>query len=301
MKFFTKEVKIALAAILGIVVLFYGLQFLKGLTIFSNDDSYYVTFSDVSGLSSSSPVYANGYKVGVVKNIVYDYNPGGKIVAEMALDNDMRVPVGSRAEIASDLLGNIKVNLVLGQDPLHMLAIGDTIPGAEEQGMMSKFAAMMPAIESIIPKLDSIMTSLNILLADPALRNTLHHVEGMTGNLNATSQNLKALSVSLNHDVPSMMSKANGVLDNTQQLTQNLSSVDVATMVASVNKTLENVEEMTKKLNSNEGTLGLLMRDATLYNNLSSTAASADSLLIDFKAHPKRYVHFSVFGRKDKK
>jgi phospholipid/cholesterol/gamma-HCH transport system substrate-binding protein len=122
----------------------------------------------------------------------------------------------------------------------------------------------------------------------------------MTGNLNATSQELRALSASLNRDVPGMMTKANGVLDNTQQLTQNLSQIDVAAMTASVNKTLENVEQMTKKLNSNEGTLGLLMRDATLYNNLSSTAASADSLLIDLKAHPKRYVHFSVFGKSDK-
>ena len=297
---FTKEIKIALTAIVGIVVLFYGLQFLKGLTVFSNDDSYYVTFSDVSGLSSSSPVYANGYKVGVVKDIIYDYSPQGKIVAVMGLDKDMRVPVGSRAEISSDLLGNIKVNLVLGKDPLNMLASGDTIPGSEEQGMMSKVAAIMPAIEAIVPKLDSIMTSLNILLADPALRNTLHNVEGMTGNLNATSQELRALSHSLNRDVPNMMTKANGVLDNTQQLTQNLSAIDVAAMTASVNKTLENVEQMTRKLNSNEGTLGLLMHDASLYNNLTSTAASADSLLIDLKAHPKRYVHFSVFGQRDK-
>ena len=300
MKFFTKEVKIALTAILGIVVLFYGLQFLKGLTIFSNDDSYYVTFTDVSGLSSSSPVYANGYKVGVVKDIIYDYSPQGKIVAVMGLDKNMRVPRGTRAEIASDLLGNIKVNLVLGAGPLNTVAAGDTIHGGAEIGMMSKLGEMMPAIEAIVPKLDSIMTSLNILLADPALRNTLHNVEGMTGNLNATSQNLRTLSASLNRDVPGMMTKANGVLDNTQQLTQNLSQVDVAAMTASVNKTLENVEQMTKKLNSNEGTLGLLMRDATLYNNLSSTAASADSLLIDLKAHPKRYVHFSVFGKKDK-
>ena len=300
MKFFTKEVKIALTAIVAIVVLFYGLQFLKGLTVFSNDDSYYVTFTDVSGLSASSPVYANGYKVGVVKDIVYDYSPEGKIVAVMGLDKDMRVPQGTRAEIASDLLGNIKVNLVLGKDPLHMLASGDTISGGAEEGMMSKIGAMMPAIEAIIPKLDSIMTSLNILLADPALRNTLHNVEGMTGNLNATSQNLRALSASLNRDVPGMMTKANGVLDNTQQLTQNLSQVDVVALTESVNTTLENVEQMTRKLNSNEGTLGLLMRDATLYNNLSSTAASADSLLIDLKAHPKRYVHFSVFGKSDK-
>ena len=95
-----------------------------------------------------------------------------------------------------------------------------------------------------------------------------------------------------------MMGKANNVLDNTQQLTANLSQIDVAQMAASVNQTLANVQQMTQKLNSNEGTLGLLMRDATLYNHLSAAAADADSLLIDLKQHPGRYVHFSVFGRK---
>ena len=300
MKFFTKEVKIALTAIVGIVVLFYGLQFLKGLNVFSTDITYYVAFDDVSGLSPSSPVYANGYRVGVVKSLNYDYNPQGKIVAELDLNKNMRVPRGSHAELASDLLGNIKINLVLSDDPINMIGHGDTIPGEMEMGMMTKVSKMLPAIEHMMPKLDSIITSLNTLLADPALRNTLHNVEGMTGNLNATSAELKSLSASLNREVPDMMNKANGVLDNTQQLTGNLAAIDVEGMAAKVNQTLANVEQMTQKLNSNEGTLGLLMRDATLYNNLSSTAASADSLLIDFKAHPKRYVHFSVFGKKDK-
>ncbi len=300
MKFFTKEVKIALTAIVGIVVLFYGLQFLKGLNVFSTDITYYVAFDDVSGLSPSSPVYANGYRVGVVKSLNYDYNPQGKIVAELDLNKNMRVPRGSHAELASDLLGNIKINLVLSEDPINMIGHGDTIPGEMEMGMMTKVSKMLPAIEHMMPKLDSIITSLNTLLADPALRNTLHNVEGMTGNLNATSAELKSLSASLNREVPGMMNKANGVLDNTQQLTGNLATIDVEGMAAKVNQTLANVEQMTQKLNSNEGTLGLLMRDATLYNNLSSTAASADSLLIDFKAHPKRYVHFSVFGKKDK-
>ena len=96
------------------------------------------------------------------------------------------------------------------------------------------------------------------------------------------------------------MQKANGVLDNTQQFTGQLAAIDVAAMTASVNQTLANVSEMTRRLNSNEGSLGLLMRDASLYNHLNATVVSADSLLTDLKAHPKRYVHFSIFGRKDK-
>lgn len=300
MNCFTKEVKIALVSILGIVVLFFGMQYLKGLSIFTNDNSYYVAFSDATGLSESAPVYANGYRVGVVKALNYNYDPHGKIMAEVGLDKAMRVPSGSRAELASDLLGNIRINLVLSDDPLHMLAVGDTLLGGAETGIMSKIGDMMPAIESIVPKLDSIMGSLNMLLADPALQHVLHNVEGMTANLDATSRDLRALSSSLNRDVPGLLKKADGVMDNTQQLTANLSAVDVAQMMAKVDQTLKNVEDMTNKLNSNEGTLGLLMRDRQLYNNLTSTAADADSLLIDFKAHPKRYIHFSVFGKKDK-
>ena len=299
MKFFTKEVKIALTAIVGIVVLFYGLQFLKGLNVFSSNASYYAAFDDVSGLSASSPVYANGYRVGVVKSLNYDYNPQGKIVAELDLNKNMRLPRGSHAELASDLLGNIKINLILGEDPVNYISLGDTISGDQEKGVMSKVGDMIPLIENMLPKLDSIMSSLNTLLADPALRNTLHNVEGMTGNLNATSAELKTLSASLNKEVPALMTKTSGVLDNTQQLTGNLAAIDIAGMTAKVNETLANVQQMTDKLNSNEGTLGLLMRDPTLYQNLTSTVASADSLLTDLKAHPKRYVHFSVFGRKN--
>ena len=281
---FTKEIKIALVAIVGIVVLYFGMQFLKGLSIFSNENSLYVAFSDATGLSESAPVYANGYRVGVVKALNYNYDPQGKI----------------KAELASDLLGNIKINLVLADDPLNMLVSGDTIPGGAEMGMMSRIGSMMPAVEAILPKLDSIMTSLNILLADPALRNTLHNVEGMTANLDATSRELHTLSASLNKEGPGMMQKTNGVLENTQQFTANLSQVDIAQMMAKVDQTLKNVQEMTDKLNSNEGTLGLLMRDKTLYQNLTTTVADADSLMVDLKAHPKRYVHFSVFGKKDK-
>ena len=300
MKFFTKEVQIALVAIVGIVVLFFGMQFLKGLSAFSSADKYYVKFGDVSGLTASCPVYANGYKVGVVEQIQYDYEQPDQIVAVVGLANQFRVPKDTKAEIASDLLGNVKLELRLGKLNEGMLNPGDTIGGGIEQGVMARAADMVPQIQAMLPKLDSILASVNALLQDPTLSHSLHNIEDITANLTTTTAQLHRLSVTLNHSVPGMMAKADGVLDNTQTLTRNLSDLDFAATLAGVNATLDNVQQMTAKLNSNDGTLGLLMRDQELYRNLTSTMAHADSLMIDLKSHPKRYVHFSIFGKKDR-
>lgn len=300
MKYFTKEVQIALVAIAGVVVLFFGLQFLKGLTMFSDEDTYFVTFDDISGLSTSSPVYADGYKVGVVKEIVYNYGNGTDIVAVLGVNKNMRLPKGSTAEIESDMLGNIKVNMMLANNPVERIQPGDTIRGGKQLGMLAKAADMIPAIEKMLPKLDSIMTSLNILLADPALRNSLHNVDRITGNLAVTTAQLNTMMAGVNKRLPDMMAKADRVLDNTETLTKNLSDADVQLTMQKVNATLDNVQQMTDKLNSDDSSLGLLMRTPDLYNNLNSTIMHADSLMIDLKNHPKRYVHFSIFGRKDK-
>lgn len=300
MKYFTKEVQIALVAVAGIAVLFFGLQFLKGLSIFSSSNNYYVVFDDVSGLSSSSPVYANGYKVGVVTDVTYNYATNKGVVATVSLDKQLNLAKKSRAEISTDMMGNTKVNIILGDGALGMAAPGDTISGGAEQGALGMAADMVPDIQKMLPKLDSILARINILLADKSLDASLHNVEDITANLTVTTAQLNMLMASLNQRMPTMMDKADGVLDNADKLTEKLAAIDYAATLAKVDATLNNVEEMTAKLNSKEGTLGLLMRDPSLYNNLNSTMKSADSLLIDLKAHPKRYVHFSIFGKKDK-
>lgn len=300
MKFFNKEVQIALVAIAGIVVLFFGLQFLKGLSLYSNEDTYYVAFDDISGLSASSPVYAAGYKVGVVKDIIYNYNKTGEIIAVVGLDKNLRLPKGSTAEIESDMLGNIKVNLMLTGHPLEHLVVGDTIIGNKDAGMLGRASAMIPTVEKMLPKLDSIMAGLNMLLYDKALLNSIHNVDQITSELMVTTRETNRLMAGLNRNVPGMMEKANKVLDNTDKLTAQLTAVDVASTMAKVDATLANVHDLTEKMNSDEGTFGLLMRDPELYNNLTATMRDADSLMIDLKQHPKRYVHFSIFGRKDK-
>jgi len=295
-----KEIKIALVAVLGIVILFIGLNFLKGLNIFSNDESYKMSFKDISGLSASSPIYADGYKVGTVKSINYDYNHEKDIIVDIGIDPDLRIPKGSSAEIVSDLMGNVQVNLLLANNVRERVNPGEIIEGSINNGSMGELKAMIPTIEKMLPKLDSILLSLNTVLSDPAIAKTLHNVENISGNLTTTSRQLNTLMASLNKEVPGMIKRANGVLENTQELTANLKSVDVNATMEKVNATLDNVHQLTSQLNSNEGTLGLLMRDPSLYNNLNTTMSDADSLLVNLKAHPKRYVHFSIFGRKDK-
>lgn len=300
MKFFTKEVKIALVAIAGVVLLFFGMNFLKGLNLFSSTNDYYIEFDDVSGLSSSSPIYAGGFKVGTVKDVEYDYSGAKPTRVVAALSKQMSVPVGSTAKIVSDMLGNVQICLVVGNDRQHMLQPGDVIKGNMDTGTLDKVSAMLPAVEKMLPKLDSIMASLNMLLADPAIAQSLHNIQTVTSDLTVSTKQLNTLMAGLNGNMPKIMNKANSVLDNTQTITGKLAAVDVQATMQQVNQTLANVEAVTAKLNSNEGSLGLLMNDASLYQNLNSTMAHADSLVINLREHPKRYVHFSLFGKKDK-
>lgn len=296
----TKEIKIALVAIVGILVMYFGINFLKGMNLFSTNNTYFITFDDIQGLGASTPIYADGYKVGTVDGLEYDYKENGPIKVKVDINKDLRIPQGSKAEIVKDLMGNLQVNLLLANNPRERVEPGGVIPGAVNGGMMDKAANLIPVVEKMLPKLDSILTSVNALLADPALAASLHNVETITSNLTVSTRELNTLMAGLNKQVPGMIGKANGVLDNTNRLTANLASLDVQGTLNKVNQTLESAHQFTEKLNSNQGSLGLLMNDTKLYDNLTSTMSHADSLVIDLKAHPKRYVHFSVFGRKDK-
>lgn len=296
----TKEIKIALVAIVGILIMYFGINFLKGINLFSTNNAYYMTFDNIQGLGASTPIYADGYKVGTVDGVDFDYAKNGPIKVKVDITKELRIPQGSQAEIVKDLMGNLQVNLLLANNPRERIEPGGIIPGAVNAGIMGKAGDLVPVIEKMLPKMDSILSSVNALLADPALAASLHNVQTITSNLTVSTQELNTLMAGLNKQVPGMIGKANGVLDNTNQLTSNLANLDVQGTLNKVNATLDNAQQFTEKLNSNKGSLGLLMNDTQLYDNLTSTMSHADSLMIDLKAHPKRYVHFSVFGKKDK-
>lgn len=290
-----KEIKITLMAVVGLFILYIGMNFLKGASLFSSDDLYFAKFSDVTGLSESSPIYADGFKVGTVKSIEYDYNNEGNIKVGFSLDDRLRLAKGSSAEIVSDMLGNVRINLLLANNPRERVNPGEIIVGVVNNGAMAKAAEMIPEIEKMLPKLDSIMSTLNSLLADPALRNSLHNMESVTGNLATTTDQANKLLAELNSRMPGMMTKADNVLANAEEASGKLAKLDVAGTMAKVDATLANVEQLTRELNNPNGTVGKLLKDPALYDHITQTVKDADSLVIDLKQHPKRYVHFSLF------
>ena len=297
MKYLTKEVKIACVGIVAVVILFFGINFLKGINMFKATNYYYVAYDNIGGLTVSSPVYADGYNIGIVRSIAYDHERPGNVTVEIEVEDGLRIPKGSEAELVTEMLGTVKMNLLLANNPRERVEVGDTIPGHGNNGLMGEAQKMIPVIQQMLPKMDSILVSLNKLLADPALTETLHNARRITDNLTVTTSQINNL---MENDIPQLTGKLNHISDNFVTISDNLTQTDYDAMLRRVDATLANISAVTDKLNSRDNNLGLLLNDTTLYHNLNRTTSGAATLLEDLKAHPKRYVHFSLFGRKDK-
>ncbi len=308
MKIFTREVKIALSAIVAIVLIYLLINFMKGVNVFKSSNTYYVRFDNIAGLAVSNAVYANGYPVGIVRGIQYDYGNHERVVVAIELDKEMHMPRGTKAELVTSLMGGVTMSLILGPNPTDNLAQGDTISGGLHEGAVEKVEALMPTIMDMLPKLDSIVTNMARLSADPALAQTLRNTAEITNNLRRTSAKLDAM---VGRDLPQMMQNLNKTSSNVERLSNNLAAINLQETMNEVNASLAEVKrfsaninamtnDLNAKLNSRDNTFGLLLNDRKLYDNLNHTVSSADSLLINVKAHPKRYVHFSIFGKKDK-
>ena len=303
----TKEIRIALVAIVGIILLFFGMNFLKGVRLFASDNTYFISFDNVKGLSGSSPVLDNGYKVGTVKSINYDYENRGKILVEVGIDKDIKIPAGTTAQISSDLLGNVQIDLIMGDGISGFVSPEGTISGMINDGALGQLKNMIPQLQEMLPKVNTILENVNTLLADPAIHGSLHNVEQLTQKLNTTANELNAMIAQIDKQVPGLMGKASTMLDNANNTmgkaataVDNLANLDLESSLTELEKTLNNLKIFTEKLNDNEGSLAAMLNDRTLYDNLNATIAHADSLMVNLRENPKRYVHFSVFGKKNK-
>jgi len=300
-KYFTREVKVGIMAVIAIFVLYFGLNYLKGIDIFSPVSYYYGRYENIGGLVPSSPVFVKGFKVGQVEQIKYDFSKKESFVVKISVSKDIKLPKDTRIELYDEgIMGGKAIQLIY--EPINlsqtMHAPGDTIETKMGIGLMAQISGdLVPKIESISTQADSLIRSVRVLVENKNLNKSMASIERTTADLAISSSQLKKL---MSNDVPHILNNVNVMTADFKQISGNLKKIDYQSTFASIDHTIANLNLISEKMNSSEGTIGMLLNNKDLYINLSNTASSADKLLIDLQKNPKRYVHFSLFGSKTK-
>lgn len=295
-----KEIRVAILAIIALALLYFGFNFLKGVNIFHKTSYYVATFTEMNGLVEQGPVYVKGYKVGIVDRIQYDFTKEEPFTVHFSTNTDICLPKGTMVSLVADgLLGGEALSLRIPIGPVEACyQLGDTIPSSVEPGMIDGLtSALMLRVDPLLVNLDSIITVLKNNLTDEQLASILKNVDGTLANAKGITFKLDRM---LQNDVPQLFDSIRLVVSDVHQITGDLAEADLKATILKLDTTVDGVNQFVERVNSTEGTVGMLLNDRDLYINLSNTVSSADSLLVDLKAHPKRYVHFSLFGKKDK-
>ncbi len=299
-KSLSRELKFGIIVIGALFLVYFGLNFLKGINIFSSTNSYYARYDEIGGLVVSTPVYVKGYKVGQVDEIVYDFTRETPFTVKISVSKDIRLSKGTVVEMFDDgLMGGKAIRLIIptGDAVQDVYADGDLVPSHVDAGLLETLAgSLLPKIESFSLEADSLVRSLRLLVEDKSLANTLASAEKAAADLAATSGSLRHLMA---NDVPQILGKTDVLLNDMSVISGNLKQIDYHGTFSKFDHTLTGLNRTIDQLNSGDGTLGALLNDRQLYIDLTQVANSTDSLLIDLRMHPKRYVHFSLFGRKN--
>lgn len=310
----SNEFKIGVLAVVAVAGLIMGFNFLKGSSAFHHDKKLYARFDNVEGMEVSNAVLINGLQIGNVSAInESDKDLSGGIVVTIALKKDVHIPVNSIGVISSGLISSATIVITKGNDSSY-LEDGDTLQTKQKSNLLSQ---VQESVNPVILKLGGTLTSLDSLIEviggmfDPRLKNNFSSI---IANLAASTAQLQillnaqsgALAQSLKHvnEFTANLSRNNDhitrTLENVEKTTSNLAAAKIPETVESLQATVTELKDLVTKVNSSNGSLGLLLNDKKLYQNLDATARSLNILLDDVRVHPKRYVNVSVFGRKDK-
>lgn len=303
---YAREIKVGALATLCLFLLFFGFNFLKGVNIFSPTNSFHGLYPDLHGLEEQAAVYIRGHKVGQVDRISYDFTRDSAFTVDISINKDIALPQGSQmALIADGLLGGMAIELQLPSysengltDEAGLIEKGSFLPTTYVPGLMESLQGELLAhVDDAIQNVDSLVAELRGQVEGGHLKNTLSNADRISGDLANVSTDLKRM---MNKQVPAIVNNADTAIANLNTIVSDLKKADLAATVARVDTAVDGVNGLIADVRSQEGTLGQLIYNKSLYDHIDATVISADSLLVDLKAHPKRYVHFSVFGKKDK-
>ena len=302
---YAREIKVGLLATTCLFLLFFGFNFLKGVNIFSPTNSYHGVYYNLHGLEEQAAVSIRGHKVGQVDAIRYDFTKDSAFTVDISIHTDIDLPQGTRMALVADgLLGGMAIELILPESdenavqPSDFIAHGAYIPTMYVPGLMESVQGELIAkIASAVENIDSLVAQVKIQLEGDHLKATLANVDRISTDLTGVSAELKRLMATR---VPSIVNNADTAVANFNIIVADLKDANLKATVARVDTAVNGVNALLADVRSGEGTLGQLMYNKSLYNHIDAAVLSADSLLTDLKAHPKRYVHFSVFGKKDK-
>lgn len=310
------ETKVGIMAAFAIALLIIGYNFLKGNAIFSSETVLYARYSHVDGLAVSKPVLINGFQIGRVDKL--QLQPDGSILATLKIKGKYEIPKNSIAKLEStDLLGSKAIVMALGTGEDYAKD-GDTLNSNVQKGLLETVQPVQKKAEMIIAKMDSILTSVNSILNPnfqrnvdrsfnsisstlAALESTSKKVDNLVGSEGSRISLILANVESISNNLKQNNQKISSILDNVGSITDQVAAANFKQTIENANKAVADLQTVVSKINEGQGTLGQLVNDTRMYENLNNASKNLDNLMIDLKANPKRYVHFSVFGGGSKK
>jgi len=303
----SRELKTGLVALITIILFIWGFSFIKSNNLFKKERIFFAVYDNVQGLAPSSLVTINGFKVGKIDDITFHPKIKGALVVKFSLNNDFQFSKVSVAKIySSDLMGTKSLSVVPNYEG-ELAKTGDTLYSESEQGMFEmlneKIAPLQSKIEGMIVNADLLMHNINKILDSKTQENIKESINNLKNTLltfENTSKSADALLTNNQANLSEIIKNSKEVTENLKQFSDSLTEVNIAQTITKFNESIANINLLLTDVNSGKGTLGKLVKDDKLYQNFTNASKELEELLRDMKLHPKRFVHFSVFGKKDK-
>ncbi len=317
----SKEVKVGIITSLAIACFIYGFNFLKGRDLFSTQRKFYAVYSNIDGLVEANPMLINGFKVGIVGKIVLANDTSGSVIVTLLMDNEANIPKNSIAKVvSSDILGSKAVQLILGTGTLYAQN-GDTLISAQEDDLKTAvnktIAPLQEKAVGLIASIDSVMVVVQQVFNESARQNLSKSFESIKlaiTSLETTSYRLDTMVLSEKTKISSILSKVNtlattlannseklgNIINNFSNISDSIAKSNLTSAINNADMALGQASSIMTKINSGQGTMGMLINNDSLYRKLDKSSEDLDKLLKDLRINPERYVHISVFGRKDR-